>query len=214
MTWYRLAELESQRKVDSIAVAYSRILQWDEQACLEKSYNWMIKVREGRPSLACREDDERFCLCGRVDRQGTTTWRFLSSTSNINFFHASVSPPGFSVEHVTYPSSWTGGRGWKWMGRRRSWRQEPSVCRPRKDCDKDYLISWSDSLRQDSVPRLGNNQSREDGCSWQGQWRERWKNWHLQKSSCVRNHINTCRYYVRSCTVEANLQIRFCWESF
>jgi len=43
------------------------------------------QVREGRPSLACREDDERFCLCGRVERQGTTTWRFLCGTCNISF---------------------------------------------------------------------------------------------------------------------------------
>ena len=25
-----------------------------------------MKVREGKPSKACREDEERFCLCGRV----------------------------------------------------------------------------------------------------------------------------------------------------
>jgi len=43
------------------------------------------QVREGRPSLACREDEERFCLCGRVERKGTTTWRFLCGTCNISF---------------------------------------------------------------------------------------------------------------------------------
>ena len=26
----------------------------------------MWKVREGKPSKACREDEERFCLCGKV----------------------------------------------------------------------------------------------------------------------------------------------------
>jgi len=43
------------------------------------------QVREGRPSLACREDEERFCLCGRVGRNGTTSWRFLCGTCNISF---------------------------------------------------------------------------------------------------------------------------------
>jgi len=43
------------------------------------------QVREGKPSLACRVDEERFCLCGRVERNGTTTWRFLCGTCNISF---------------------------------------------------------------------------------------------------------------------------------
>jgi len=50
------------------------------------------QVREGRPSLACREDDERFACAVELTDRGRQ-------------------PGGFSVEHVTYPSSWTGGRG-------------------------------------------------------------------------------------------------------
>ena len=79
----------------------------------------LSKVREGRPSLACREDEERFCLCGRVERKGTTTWRWFSSNFG-SAMKTSVSPPGSSVEHVTYRSSWIEGRGWKSTGRRRS----------------------------------------------------------------------------------------------
>ena len=52
------------------------------------------KVREGRPSLACREDEERFCLCGRVERKGTTTWRWFSSNFG-SAMKTSVSSPRF-----------------------------------------------------------------------------------------------------------------------
>ena len=38
---------------------------------------FLLKVREGKPSLACREDEERFCLCGRVEKKGSTSWRFI-----------------------------------------------------------------------------------------------------------------------------------------
>jgi len=47
------------------------------------------QVREGRPSLACREDEERFCLCGRVGRNGTTNWRF---GSDLNLLVSHISP--------------------------------------------------------------------------------------------------------------------------
>ena len=33
----------------------------------------MLKVREGKPSKACREDDERFCLCGKEVGEDTDT---------------------------------------------------------------------------------------------------------------------------------------------
>merc|ERR1739838_118025 len=44
------------------------------------------QVREGKPSKACREDEERFCLCGRVGgKEGKVDWRFLCGTCNISF---------------------------------------------------------------------------------------------------------------------------------
>ena len=182
----------------------------------QRSYNWLNKVREGKPSLACREDEERFCLCGRVERKGTTTWRFfLHSTCNFGYVtHQSIYLPGFSVGHVTYPSSWTVGRGWKWTGRRRNWHQERSVCRPKKDCDASIgqiffvrilLLVWVISRpgRMDVVGKCSEESAAKI---------------HIRANLCVWEtiyiDINTCRYCAQSCTAVANLQIQFCWESF
>ena len=44
-------------------------------------------MREGRPSKVCREDEERFCLCGRVGNptKESNQWRFLCGTCKISF---------------------------------------------------------------------------------------------------------------------------------
>ena len=46
-----------------------------------------MQVREGRPSKVCREDEERFCLCGRVGSptKQSNMWRFLCGTCKISF---------------------------------------------------------------------------------------------------------------------------------
>merc|ERR1712037_828936 len=43
------------------------------------------QVREERPSLACREDEERSVCVAELGEMGTTTWRFLCGTCNISF---------------------------------------------------------------------------------------------------------------------------------
>merc|ERR1712154_366868 len=44
------------------------------------------QVREGKPSQACRKDEERFCFCGRIVRgDGEPVWRFLCGTCTISF---------------------------------------------------------------------------------------------------------------------------------
>ena len=149
----------------------------------QRSYNWLNKVREGKPSLACREDEERFCLCGRVERKGTTTWRcFLLSTCN--FGHTSVYLSSrFLCGTCNISFKLDRRKGLKVDGKKKELASRTISVPAKKGL---WHINWSDFLRPDSAPRLGNIQTREDGCSWQVQWRERWKD--LWKSLCVRNH--------------------------
>ena len=47
----------------------------------------LLKVREGKPSKACREDEERFCFCGRIGdpTEESNSWKFLCGTCKISF---------------------------------------------------------------------------------------------------------------------------------
>merc|ERR1711994_1150255 len=44
-----------------------------------------VELRQGRPSLSCKVDEERFCLCGKVGAGEEATWRFLCGTCKISF---------------------------------------------------------------------------------------------------------------------------------
>ena len=48
---------------------------------------FQFEVREGKPSKACREDEERFCFCGRIGEVSAESdkWRFLCGTCKIAF---------------------------------------------------------------------------------------------------------------------------------
>jgi hypothetical protein len=34
-----------------------------------------FQVREGKPSKSCKEDDEKFCLCGKIGKGEGVSWR-------------------------------------------------------------------------------------------------------------------------------------------
>merc|ERR1719334_641905 len=44
-----------------------------------------LEIRQGKPSNACKEDEERFCLCGLVGKGEKATWRFLCGTCKVSF---------------------------------------------------------------------------------------------------------------------------------
>merc|ERR1711997_180712 len=44
-----------------------------------------VELRQGRPSLSCKVDEERFCLCGKVGSGEEAAWRFLCGTCKISF---------------------------------------------------------------------------------------------------------------------------------
>merc|ERR1739840_7229 len=44
-----------------------------------------VELRQGKPSLSCRVDEERFCLCGKVGKGEAVQWRFLCGTCKISF---------------------------------------------------------------------------------------------------------------------------------